>query len=238
MLSNASHRRGFLGGLLATAAAAVGAPLTRLHAAPAAVQGDQDSWLSQVRGSHRCLFDFSQHKNGFGLLHINNFINTYEAAYGVGTAEVGTVGTFYGLGGACSLPMGFDDSVWATYGIGAYLGLNDANGRPYTHNVFSRPTEADGHLFSQAIGGPDMAMFGGAIVASSIAGLQARGTTFLMCNNALRGWTFELEARGKGTQPEIEAELRAHLLPGVTIVPAMVIAIEKAQAAGISYNKQ
>ena len=27
-------------------------------------------------------------------------------------------------------------------------------------------------------------------------------------------------------------------MPGVTIVPAMVIAIEKAQAAGIRYNKQ
>jgi len=29
-----------------------------------------------------------------------------------------------------------------------------------------------------------------------------------------------------------------HLLPGVVPVPAMVIAIEKAQAAGIRYNRQ
>jgi hypothetical protein len=36
----------------------------------------------------------------------------------------------------------------------------------------------------------------------------------------------------------IDKELRANLLPGVTIVPAMVIAIELAQAAGIRYNKQ
>jgi hypothetical protein len=28
------------------------------------------------------------------------------------------------------------------------------------------------------------------------------------------------------------------VLPGVTIVPAMVIAIEKAQEAGIRYNRQ
>ena len=35
-----------------------------------------------------------------------------------------------------------------------------------------------------------------------------------------------------------EKELRANLLPGVTIVPAMVIAIEKAQEAGIRYNRQ
>jgi hypothetical protein len=30
----------------------------------------------------------------------------------------------------------------------------------------------------------------------------------------------------------------ANLLPGISPVPAMVIAIEKAQAAGIRYNRQ
>jgi len=33
-------------------------------------------------------------------------------------------------------------------------------------------------------------------------------------------------------------ELQANLLPGVTIVPAMVIAIEKAQTAGIRQKRQ
>ena len=75
-------------------------------------------------------------------------------------------------------------------------------------------------------------------MASGIESLQAKGTKFLMCNNALSSWTFELAARGKGAQPDIDKQLRAHLLPGVTVVPAMVIAIEKAQSAGISYNKQ
>jgi hypothetical protein len=37
---------------------------------------------------------------------------------------------------------------------------------------------------------------------------------------------------------DIGEELRANLLPGVTIVPAMVIAIDKAQEAGIKYNRQ
>jgi hypothetical protein len=59
-----------------------------------------------------------------------------------------------------------------------------------------------------------------------------------MCNNALGVWTLELEARGKGTAAALDKELRANLLPGVTIIPAMVIAIEQAQAAGIRYNRQ
>jgi hypothetical protein len=64
------------------------------------------------------------------------------------------------------------------------------------------------------------------------------GTRFLLCANALDGWCLELEARGKGKAPDIGKDLRANLLPGVTIVPAMVIAIEKAQGAGIAYNRQ
>jgi intracellular sulfur oxidation DsrE/DsrF family protein len=64
------------------------------------------------------------------------------------------------------------------------------------------------------------------------------GTKFILCNNALGLWTLELEARGKGTAAAIDKELRANLVPGVTIVPAMVQAIEQAQAAGLSYNRQ
>jgi hypothetical protein len=61
---------------------------------------------------------------------------------------------------------------------------------------------------------------------------------FLLCANALGGWCLELEARGKGQAADIEKDLRANLIPGVTIVPAMVIAIEQAQAVGIRYNRQ
>jgi hypothetical protein len=64
------------------------------------------------------------------------------------------------------------------------------------------------------------------------------GTKFILCANALGIWCLELEARGKGKAADLEKELRANVLPGVTIVPAMVIAIEKAQEAGIRYNRQ
>lgn len=232
-----THRRGFLGRAMAAAAAAA-LPLKTLHAASAGHQAGPDDWIGEVPGDHRCLFDFSAHKNGVPLLHILNYLNTYSAAYGTGAGQVGAVGTLYGIGGGSSIAMGFDDEMWAKYGLGEYLGLRDANGRPYTRNIFHRPTEADGHLLSQAMQVPQMAMFGGAMAALGIANLQQMGTKFIMCNNALTGWTFELEARGKGAQADISAELRAHLLPGVTIVPAMVIAIEQAQAAGIRYNRQ
>ena len=64
------------------------------------------------------------------------------------------------------------------------------------------------------------------------------GTKFLLCANAFGGWCLELEARGKGKAADMQKELAANILPGVTMVPAMVIAIEKAQEAGIRYNRQ
>ena len=48
----------------------------------------------------------------------------------------------------------------------------------------------------------------------------------------------DLARLGHGEAGPITTELLANVLPGVQVVPAMVIAIEQAQAAGISYNKQ
>jgi intracellular sulfur oxidation DsrE/DsrF family protein len=231
-----THRRSFLGRLLGAAAAStVSFTAGRADAAQAS---SADDWLREVKGTHRSLFDFPQHKNAAPLLHILNYLNTYQTAYKTTPGQVGAVGTFYGIGTQASIPLGFNDAMWAKYGLGEYLGLKDASGKAYTYNVFNRPTPGDMHLLMQAMQTPPIPALGEAMPALGIQSLQKMGTKFLMCANALGAWTLELEARGKGKAPEIDKELRANLLPGVTIVPAMVIAIEKAQAAGIRYNRQ
>jgi intracellular sulfur oxidation DsrE/DsrF family protein len=134
--------------------------------------------------------------------------------------------------------MGFNDAMWAKYGLGEYLGLKDKNGKPYTRNVFQKPTADDAGMLIAAFGTPPIPELAPAVPALGIESLQKMGTKFILCANALGAWCAELQARGKGKAPDIEKYLRANLLPGVTIVPAMVIAIEKAQAAGIRYNRQ
>ncbi len=230
------YRRSFIGQLFgAAAAASLSMSATR---AAAAEDSGADAWITEVRGSHRCLFDFPQHKNGVPLLHILNYLNTYTAAYKTGTGEVGAVGTFYGVGSQASIPLAFNDAIWAKYELGVYTGLKDADGKAYTRNVFNRPTPKDLHLLMQAYGSPMIPALADAIPALGIESLQKMGTKFVLCANALGIWCLELEARGKGKAPDIDKELRANLLPGVTIVPAMVIAIESAQEAGIKYNRQ
>jgi intracellular sulfur oxidation DsrE/DsrF family protein len=194
--------------------------------------------MAQVKGTHRCLFDFPQHKNGMPLLHILNYLSTYQQAYKTTAGQVGAVGTFYSIGNQSSIGLAFNDATWAKYGLGDYLGLKDASGKPYTRNVFNRLTASELHLVAQAVQTPPLPGFAEALPAMSIESLQKMGTTFLLCENALGAWCMELEARGKGKAADIEKDLRANLLPGVIPVPAMVIAIEKAQAAGIRYNRQ
>jgi hypothetical protein len=225
-----SDRRGFVARGLAAAAAGWSAVSLEASSEQA---GGTDGWVKEVPGKARCFFDCPQHMNGFGLVHILNYL----AAYPPGQA--GAASSFYSVGPASSIALGFNDAMWAKHGLGEILGLKDATGKPYTRNVFLAPTKADGHLLSQRAGiPPSTGMLGDIIVGSSIPALQKMGTKFLLCANALGLWTLELEARGKGTAAALDKELRGNLVPGVTIVPAMVQAIEQAQSAGFSYNRQ
>ncbi|MEP7116174.1 MAG: hypothetical protein ABI880_01225 [Acidobacteriota bacterium] len=202
--------------------------------ASAAAQAPGDtSWMKEVPGKSRCFFDCPQHVNGVGLLHILNYLGAYPP----GTA--GVASSFYGVGPASSIALGFNDAMWAKYGLGDVLGLKDASGKPYTRNLFAGLTKGEVHLIAGRMGIPSsIAMLSEAAPALSIPNLQKMGAKFLVCDNALGLWTLELEARGKGTASAIGTDLRANLLPGVTIVPAMVQAIEQAQAAGFAYNRQ
>ncbi len=183
-MSTSTARRGFLGHLLG-AAAALGLPIIEPGTAVAAQQTGPDDWIHEVKGANRCLFDFPKHLNGFGLGHIMNYLGTYTAAY---KTNAGAVGTFYGMGPGSSIAMGFNDVTWAKYALGEYHGLKDASGKPYTRNVFHRPTRADGHLLAAALQSPNFGLLGDFANGLGIETLQKSGTKFILCDNALVGW--------------------------------------------------
>lgn len=233
----ATHRRGFFGRMFG-GVVALAAPMVGIRSASAAQPDAPGEWIKEVTGANRSFFDFPRHSNGVGLLHILNYLNTYAAVYKAAPGKVGAVGTFYGIGGGASISLAFNDAMWAKYGLGEYTGMKDTAGKPYARNPFHRPTKDEVHLLMAAMQTPTIPMFADVMPALGIESLQKMGTKFLLCANALGAWTAEFEVRGKGKAADIDRELRANLLPGVTIVPAMVIAIEQAQEAGIAYNRQ
>ena len=226
--SSKKSRRKFIGSVLGATAAL---PLAKISAAATVEMGTQDEWLTRINGRHKCLFDFPQHKKGAGLVHILNYIATYQNAYGVDIGDISTVGTFYSIGPNSSIPMAFTDDMWAKYRLGEYLNLDD----PKTKKPAVR------NLFYETLDGDELPRVGpiGPFPGASISVLQENmGTIFLLCNNALGALSMDLDRLGFGSTADIQADLMAHIHHGIDLVPAIVIAIEKAQAAGISYNKQ
>src|SRR5438309_10814839 len=130
-LSNTTHRRGFLSRVFGTTAAAAGASIVGGGTA-AAQESSADAWLKEVKGTHRCLFDFPQHKNGFPLLHILNYLNTYNAAYKTTPGQVGAVGTVYALGTESSISLAFHDARGVNYQRGDSLRFRGGAGRSGT----------------------------------------------------------------------------------------------------------
>ncbi|HET7248903.1 MAG TPA: hypothetical protein VFI79_03590, partial [Gemmatimonadales bacterium] len=69
----------------------------------------------------------------------------------------------------------------------------------------------------------------------SVNALQPRGAKFILCNNVLRFVTRTLAGETGASYDATRAELIAGLLPKVTVVPAMVVALGLAQERGCSY---
>jgi intracellular sulfur oxidation DsrE/DsrF family protein len=217
-----SPRRDFLGRVGAAFGLTLAAGLPRTVVAEpvpeASAQGAD--WLSGLKGKHRQLFDMPEPADGFGLLHIRNYLNTWRDAFGMKDSEINAVGTFYGK----ATVMGFTDDMWAKYKFGAVLNITDATTKaPLDRNMFYRPQQGDNFAFG--------------FFDASIEALQARGVLFILCNNALHFWAMRLSAAGMGSADDIAKDLLAHVLPKVVVVPGMVVAINQAQEAHISYMK-
>lgn len=198
---------------LGTAVALVGGMARHHH--PVA---KPDAWLQKLTGEHRQLFDAPAPGGGIPLVHVMNYYDTYNVAYHVPDAAVNGVLTFYGT----TTFYGLSDEMWAKYSLGEFLGEKDAAGRFHTANPWRfNPT-----------------IIGMAMPQASIESLQRRGATFILCNNAL-GIFSGLVAKARGLDAKaVYDDMKAHILPGVTLVPAMVIAIEQAQSNGLTYHRQ
>lgn len=214
-------RRGFLGTLAATLAAGLSGGLpARLAAAQQGEIDTSDRWLLGLRGRHRQLFDMPDHEDGAGLLHVMNYMDTYNRAYATKDHDVNAVVALYGR----TVPLAMNDAMWAKYPFGSMLGVKDAaNGQALARNMFAHPRPGD--TFARGASG------------ASVEALRTRGVTFILCNNALGVWAGRLSRSGLGTTDAIRAELTANTLAGVTIVPGMTVAINRAQEKGVTYMR-
>lgn len=200
---------------------ALGGPISTSEArttAASATDTRPDAWLAGLKGKHRQLFDATAPAGGIPLIHVLNYYDTYNKAFNTSDRDVNAVLTFYGS----TTFHGLTDAMWSKYRLGEFLGEKDAKGVAFTENPWRVAPTIMGMSLPQA----------------SIESLQKRGATFILCNNALTILS-GLVANARGADPAaVYADMKANILPNVTLVPGMVVAIEQAQVAGLSYHRQ
>ena len=205
---NSLERRRFLT-TLAGAAAMMGLPAGAKAESSSAEDSlkDGDAWMKPLKGKHRQFFHAMSYAEE-PLRMANNFLDAYRDAFGAGQGHVHAVIGVHG--GALSL--GFDDAIWAKYELGKAGNVMDpATKAPAVRNVYAREG------------------------TYNVAALQKRGVVFLMCNTALRSRTTQMSAALNIPYETLYNELSGGRLPGVILVPAMVVAINRAQERGFTY---
>jgi hypothetical protein len=178
-----------------------------------------DHGLVGLTAKHKQFFDSPAPAGGIPLVHIMNYYDTLNRVYHVSDADIDGVGTFYGA----TTFYGLNDKVWAKYRLGEFLETVDpATGKPAVANPWRASPVVLGLTLPQA----------------SIESLQKRGATFILCNNALQIFS-GLLAKARGLDANaVYADLAANILPGVELVPGMVVAVEQAHDAHLSYHRQ
>ena len=218
-------RREFLGRLAAGAVAlGLTGSIPSAFAADRRVRHDlkpSDKWLTAITGKHRQFFDMPNHENGMGLLHVRNYLNVMRDTYHVTHPEVTAVVGLYGM----TTMLGFNDAMWQKYGLANPLKVMDASKVAATSNVFYN---APGGAAALSLSGTPIPI----PADSSISALQQRGAVFILCNNAFNIWMGLL---GGDKSADLRKEFEANMLPGVYLVPAMVVAVNQAQMHGCTY---
>jgi intracellular sulfur oxidation DsrE/DsrF family protein len=221
MTQKKSNRRRFITGLGAAAAAAGAGAVGASAQTPAAARFQStrhtaDDWMDRLPGKHRMVVDgVTANGAGEAVLFASNLYAANKAGYELGDADLGVIVVMRHF----ATPFAFTDAMWTKYGkaMSAMLSFTD----PKTKEV---PTI---NLFNSAAYGLTLPNLGNTIDA-----LVKRGTQFAVCDMAMHFVAGQLAAAGGGDADAIYKDFAANLVPNSHIVPAGVVAVNRAQERG------
>ncbi len=179
----------------------------------------QDDWLDQIPGKHRYVLD-APTPEGFGnaLAFLNNYFNTNQSDYGLKEGDLAVVLIARHLSTAFS----YNDTIWAKYGkpiAGRNNFLDPKTKQAPTVNLFN----ASGY-------GPELPNRG-----STLDPLLKRGLHLGVCQVSTRGYAGAIAMATGSTQEAVFEELKGNLLPNARLVPAGIIAVNRAQERGYTF---
>ena len=220
-------RRSFIG-RLGAGMAALGAALAagdlraQAQAQPAApgpwqpVHHAQDDWFDQVPGKHRCFFDTATVDALSDAINFaGNYFSASKSGYGL---EPGDLALVIGVRHQ-SAPFAFTDAMWAKYGatLAARAKYTDPKSSDTpVKNPFAPAAAAAGSR------------------ASGLTGLIERGVRISVCDLSTHGIAGLIAQKTGGKADAIYAEISANMIGNARLVPAGIVAVNRAQERGYS----
>jgi intracellular sulfur oxidation DsrE/DsrF family protein len=198
------------GAVLAAARPAAAAPSSDWRATPE----PQDAWM-ELPGRHRMVFDAS---TADGADKAIDFSTTFYAAnkegYGLKDGDLGVIVILRHF----ATPFAFGDATWARWGgeFAKVISYQD----PKTKAAPARNT-----LLVSDSKDPDEAK-------ASFTGLATRGAHFAVCGMATKFIAKKLANNDEAKAKAIHAELVADMIRNAHMVPAGIVALNRAQEHG------
>jgi intracellular sulfur oxidation DsrE/DsrF family protein len=180
----------------------------------------QDDWLDQVPGQHRFVFD-TTNPDGFGgaLLYANNFFLANQNAYGLGNADLAVVIVVRHN----STQFAYNDAMWAKYGeiLGQRANVTDPQSKQAPKvNIYNSA--------ALVAGLPSL--------GTTVDSLLKRGVHLAVCQMATRRFAGGIAQAAGGTADGVYNELVANLVGNSHMVPAGIVAVNRAQERGYAFT--
>ncbi len=177
-----------------------------------------DDWLDQIPGKHRFVLDAPTPEGlGNALAFLNNYYTVNKEVYGLQDSDLAVVLVVRHL----STAFGYNDSIWTKYGapITQRTSFPDPKTKqPPATNLFN------------ATG------YGGALTnrGTTLDSLIKRGLHLGVCSVSSRGYAAGMAQATGATAEAVFAEMGANLLGNARLVPAGIVAVNRAQERGYS----
>ena len=225
--SSSPERRSFLASLNAGVASLAamafgGVAMAQQKSAAAArwepARHEKDDWFDQLPGKHRLVFDTISYDHlADAILFANNFIRVNKADYGLESNDLAVVIVVRHR----STPFGYNDAMWAKYGtaIAARAKVEDPKSKLAPKiNIFNSGDYAE--LLSNR--------------NTTLDSLFKQDVQLAVCGVSTRGYATSIAQAVGGDADAIFKELTANLVRNGRVVPAGIVAVNRAQERGYS----
>jgi len=180
---------------------------------------EKDDWLDKLPGKHRLVFDTTTPEGlGQAIVFASNFIRVNQTDYSVANNELAIII----VARSRSTPFAYNDAIWAKYGapIAARAEFTD----PKTKQA------PKANLYRSGDYGAQLPNRG-----TTLDSLLKQGAQLAVCSVATRGFATAIAQATGGNSDSINSELVANLVDNSRMVPAGIVAVNRAQERGYSF---